>query len=303
MRRSTTRLLAAAAALLATLALTGCVKLDQDLTINADNTVDGTVTVAFDKAMLDVVGATAEDALSETGGLPEGANVTVEPYDDGTFVGQTYTLEGAPLDELNAGGGEGDLQIVRDGENFHVTGTLDFSGSGLGSDGSVPADGFEVRIALTFPGEIVSSTGEVDGKTVTWAPEMGDVVDFETVARARGGAAGAARFTLVGLGLAVVAAVGATILVFQQRRKMPAPAVPGAVGADPWPAALEPGLAVPPTSANDPWAAAAASQPNAPAAPAAGDAWSTPTAVPRHDIDAAPPAAVPFDPPPADPGT
>ncbi len=244
MRRSKTRLLATAAAVLATVALTGCVKLDEDLTINTDNTVDGTVTVAFNKAMLETMGASAEDALGETGGVPEGAHVSVEPYEDDTFVGQTYTLEGAPLDELNAGsGGEDDLQIVRDGDTFHVTGTLDFSDSTLGGDDSVPADGFEARIALTFPGEIVSSTGEIDGNTVTWTPELGDRVDFETVAEAQGGGgAGAARFTLAGLGLGVVAAVGATILLLQQRKRTPTPADP------------------------------------------------------RHDLDAAPPAAVPFDP-------
>jgi len=292
MRRTTTRLLAAAAALLSILALTGCVKLDQDLTINADNTVDGTVTVAFNKAMLDMVGATAEDALSETGAAPEGDNVTVEPYDDGTFVGQTYTLDGAPLDELNSGGGEGDLQIVRDGENFHVTGTLDFSDPGLGGDGSLPADGFEVRIALTFPGEIVSSTGEIDGNTVTWTPELGDVVDFETVARAEGGgAAGAGAGLLVvgGLGLAAVAAVGATVLLLRQRKRTP-------TSATPTPATLPADTAAPTPA---PWPAAAATDswmvPVPGTAPAM-DPWSAPTSDPRRDLDAAPPAAVPFDP-------
>ncbi|MDH4077059.1 MAG: hypothetical protein OEW29_14075, partial [Acidimicrobiia bacterium] len=244
MRRPKTRLFTVAAALAATLALTGCVKLDEDLTINSDNTIDGTVTVAFNKSMLEMVGATAEDALGDTSGVPEGDHVSVEPYEDDTFVGQTYTLDRAPLNELNTSSGDGDLQIVRDGDNFHVTGTLDFSDSTLAGDGSVPADGFAVRIALTFPGEIVSSTGQIDGNTVTWTPEMGDVVDFETIARAEGGAAaGAGRFTLVGLGLAIVAAVGATVLVFQQRRKMPAPAGPGATTADPWTATAprEPG--------------------------------------------------------------
>lgn len=279
MRRSTTRLLATIAAVLATLALTGCVKLDEDLTINTDNTVDGKVTVAFNKAMLDMMGATAEDALGETGGVPEGAHVSVEPYEDDTFVGQTYILEGAPLDELNASsGGEDDLRIVRDGDNFHVSGSLDFSDSTLGGDGSVPTDSFEARIALTFPGEIVSSTGEIDGNTVSWTPELGDVVDFETVAEARGGGgAGSARFTVAGLGLGVVAAVGATILLLQQRKRTPTPADPAATS---WP--------------TDP---APSSWPPADPAAAATDSWSAPTADPRHDLDVAPPAAVPFDPP------
>lgn len=285
MRRTKTRLAATAAALLAALALTGCVKLDQDLTINADNTVDGTVTVAFNKAMLDMVGATADDALSETGGMPEGDNVTVEPYDDGTFVGQTYTLDGAPLAELNGGGSEGDLQIVRDGENFHVTGTLDFSDSELGGGGGLPTDGFEVRIALTFPGEIVSSTGEIDGNTVTWTPELGDVVDFETVARAEGGGAGSGLLPLAGLGLAALAAAGVGVVVVQRRKAAPTVAgVPSPVpGTEPFPTGMAGPLDAAPAPA-DPWAAPTA------------DAWSAPAGDPRHDLDAAPPAAVPFDP-------
>ncbi len=260
MRRTKSCFVGAATALMATLALTACVKLDQELTINSDNTVDGTVTVAFDKALLDTVGVSTDDALSDAAGALESDNVAVEPYADGRFVGQTVTFDGASLDELNASGSDGDLRITRNGDNFEVTGTLDFTNPMPLGDSSVSADGFEVRIALTFPGEIVSSTGEIDGNTVTWTPEMGDVVDFETVARAEGGAAaGSGRFTLVGLGLAIVAAVGATILVFQQRTKMPAPAPPAASPADP---------------------------------------WAAPTDDPRHGLDAAPPAAVPFDPPP-----
>ncbi|MEZ5411832.1 MAG: hypothetical protein R2761_27610 [Acidimicrobiales bacterium] len=296
MGRPRTRMLTVAAALAATLALTGCVKLDEDLTINSDNTVDGTVTVAFDKSLLEMVGATAEDALGETGGVPEGDHVSVEPYEDARFVGQTYTLDGARLDELDTGSGDDDLQIEREGDTFHVTGSLDFSDSALGGDGSVPADSFEVRIALTFPGEIVSSTGDIDGNTVTWTPELGDVVDFETVARAEGGASGSARFTLVGLGLAVAAAVGATILVFQQRRKMPAAAAPGSPTADPWAVTASgptPDAAGPAPA--DPWTVTAPG--------AAADTWSTPAADPRYDPEAAPPAAVPFDPPPPPPAS
>ena len=296
MRRTKTRLAATAAALLATLALTGCVKLDEDLTINADNTVDGTVTVAFNKAMLDMVGATAEDALSETGGVPEGDNVTVEPYDDGTFVGQTYTLDGAPLTELNSGGGEGDLQITRDGDNFHVTGTLDFSDSQLGGGGGVPTDGFEVRIALTFPGEIVSSTGAIDGNTVTWTPELGDVVDFETVARAEGGGgAGSGLLPLAGLSLAAVAAAGVGVVVVHRRKTAPA-VVPSAAAAGM--PTVDPGTPPFPTAEPFPAGATGSVDPAAsgPWATPTADGWAAPTGDPRADLDAAPPAAVPFDP-------
>ena len=313
MRRQKSRLVAVAATLVAALALTGCVKLDEDLTINADNTVDGTVTVAFNKAMLDMMGATADDALGETGGMLEGADVNVEAYDDGTFVGQTYTLDGAPLDQLN--GGDSDMQIVRDGDEFHVTGTLDLSDSTVGGDVSVPTDGFEVRIALTFPGEIVSSTGEVDGNTVTWTPELGDVVDFETVAKAEGGGgagAGAGLLAAGGLGLTALAAGGVGVVMVQRRKRAPGSATattaelfPGAAPADaPFPT-TEPFPGMAPFPATEPFPAgvagpadAAATGPwSAPAPEGAADSWSTPYAAePRPDVDAAPPAAVPFDP-------
>lgn len=288
MRRSTTRVLATVAAVLATLALTGCVKLDEDLTVNTDNTVDGKVTVAFNKALLDMMGATAEDALGETGGMSESAHVSVEPYEDDTFVGQTYILEDAPLDELNAtSGGEDDLQIVRDGDTFHVSGTLDFTDSALGGDGSAPNDGFEARIALTFPGRIVSSTGDIDGNTVTWTPDLGDVVDFETVAEARdgGGGAGTALLAAGGLGLGALAAGGVALAMFQRRK---AGGTGGPVGAPPAPAYPAAPVGAADLPAPEPWAI--------PGADSSPDSWSAPAGDPRYDVDAAPPAAVPFDP-------
>ncbi len=43
---------------------------------------------------------------------------------------------------------------------------------------------FEFKIAITFPGEVKSATGEIDGRTVTWQPKFGENTPVEAVASA-----------------------------------------------------------------------------------------------------------------------
>ena len=45
-------------------------------------------------------------------------------------------------------------------------------------------DNFEFTISITFPGEVISSTGEVDGNTVTWQPQVGENNPIEARASA-----------------------------------------------------------------------------------------------------------------------
>ena len=45
-------------------------------------------------------------------------------------------------------------------------------------------DNFEFQISITFPGEVKSATGAVDGNTVTWEPKIGENTRIEAVASA-----------------------------------------------------------------------------------------------------------------------
>src|SRR5690625_6800256 len=79
---------------------------------------------------------------------PEGS--TVEPYDDGQYIGQKYTFERQPLSE--ASGDE--LSITREGNNFVVDGELDLSDEELTETPEL-AESFSIKYAITFPGEVL----------------------------------------------------------------------------------------------------------------------------------------------------
>lgn len=185
--------------------MTGCIKLNMNLGINPDNTVSGTVEFGVQKELLDLTGQNVEDLLGSDAPFPSNApGVTVEPFDDGEFVGQQFIFEDVPLEEFNSGGiagasgatsgdGAGDsLQIARQGDTFVVTGVLDLS-SGLsgvtgpfgGTGGAQFFESADIKIAITFPGEVLQAPGgEIDDNTVTYVPEFGERLEINATGSA-----------------------------------------------------------------------------------------------------------------------
>jgi LppM domain len=189
--------------------MTGCIKLNMNLGINSDNTVSGTVEIGVQKELIDLTGQNVEDLLGRDGPVPSNApGVTVEPFDDGEFAGQQVILEDVPIEEFNSGGivgasgatgvtgptgGAGDsLQIARQGDTFVVTGVLDLSralsgvtGPLAGTGGAQFFESADIRIAITFPGEVLQAPGgEIDGNTVTYLPEFDERLEINATGSA-----------------------------------------------------------------------------------------------------------------------
>jgi hypothetical protein len=185
--------------------MTGCIKLNMKLGINSDDTVSGTIEFGVQKELLDLTGQNVEDLLGSDAPFPSDApGVTVEPFDDGEFAGQQFIFEDLPIEEFNSGGfagasgptsvaGAGDtLQIARQGDTFVVTGVLDLS-SGLsgvtgpfgGTGGAQFFESADIKIAITFPGEVLQAAGgEIDGNTVTYVPEFGERLEINATGSA-----------------------------------------------------------------------------------------------------------------------
>ena len=185
--------------------MTGCIKLNMNLGINSDDTVSGTIEFGVQKELLDLTGQNVEDLLGSDAPFPSDApGVTVEPFDDGEFAGQQFIFEDLPIEEFNSGGfagasgptnvaGAGDaLQIARQGDTFVVTGVLDLS-SGLsgitgpfgGTGGAQFFESADIKIAITFPGEVLQAAGgEIDGNTVTYVPEFGERLEINATGSA-----------------------------------------------------------------------------------------------------------------------
>lgn len=191
--------------------MTGCIKLNMNLGINSDNTVSGTVEFGVQKELLDLTGQNVQDLLGSDAPFPSNApGVTVEPFDDGEFAGQQFIFEDVPIEEFNSSGivgasgatgvsgatsgaGAGDtLQIARQGDTFVVTGVLDLSSALSGATGPFGGTGgaqlFEsadIKIAITFPGEVLQAPGgEIDGNTVTYVPEFGERLEINATGSA-----------------------------------------------------------------------------------------------------------------------
>jgi hypothetical protein len=274
------------------LVLSACIKLDMDLSVHSDDTVDGTVIFALSKQLIALSGQSPEDLLGTDAPVPSDAEgVTTEPYEDDKFQGQRFTFDAVPLAQLNQGGTDEDaLRITREGDTYTVNGALDLSSGATGATGltGFPGaeelfQGAELRIRLTFPGEVLSSNGQVDGNTVTWVPKVGERLELQATASAiDNGAAGGGNtllFVIVGAAIVVVAIVVGVLLARRRRsgaaEPAPAPMDEGAIAAPPpaatpstaVPVSTPPEAAPPPASASAPSGAEPSPPPPPPSEP------------------------------------
>lgn len=255
--------------------LTGCLKLDMQLDVQADDTVDGSVVFAVNKDVLSLTGGSFADLIGEQTPFPSDMEgVTSEEYEDGEFTGQRYNFEGVPISEFNSDPADPDgLRITHEGDTFVVQGALDLSQDLGGLSGVTGATGpfdpaqmmgsAQLRIAISFPGKVTQANGEIDGNTVVWEPRFGERQELQATASAV--ASGGDNWTLVFilLGIAAVAIIAAIIVLMNRRKKAAegaaAPTVaeatpmvtPGAETTSPMPPAPMPatGPEVPPTTA------------------------------------------------------
>jgi hypothetical protein len=214
------------------LLLAGCFKVNMDVEVTPDNTVSGSAVVAVDESLLQLSGQNVDQLFQDMdlSDLPPGA--TVDAYSEDGFVGQEITFEDVPLDAftgdnaLSSTGTGDDLNIVRQGDEFRVTGALDMSGEEF-TGTEIPSqflDNFEFRISITFPGEVKSATGEIDGNTVTWEPKFGQNTRLDAVASAI--PSGSSPVLLIALVAAGALLLGAITFFLTHRKAAVAPAGP-----------------------------------------------------------------------------
>jgi len=254
------------------LLLAGCFKVNMNLDVATDNTVSGSAVIAVDESLLALSGQTVDDLFAEMdlSDLPPGSSA--DPYREDGFVGQQITFESVPLSEFAGSGalsgsatGE-DVSIVRVGDEFRVSGGVDMSGAEFTGTPVPPEllETFEFTISITFPGEVTSATGDVDGNTVTWEPTVGQNTRIEAVASAiPSSSSPILMIVLIALGALVLGAI-----VFFLTHRKPAPATIATTG---WETATGPtisdqGSMVAPSPAETP----SATPPSTDTAPAGG---------------------------------
>ena len=176
-----------------TLLLAGCLKLDMAITISPDDTVDGEMVFAVNKQLLELTGQDADDVLGDTTVPSDVEGAIQEPYEDEDFVGTQVTFEDVALSDLSEGSDPDSLTIVRTGDTYEVEGVMDLSTEDADLQGNPFEDQIteafdtaQLRIAITFPGEVLETNGQVDGTTISWEPIFGERNVLTAVASASG---------------------------------------------------------------------------------------------------------------------
>jgi hypothetical protein len=225
MRRS----LAVATTVAALVSLSGCFKLDMDMTVNSDDTLDGVVIFALNEDLADMAEEGSELTADD---LPEGA--TIEEYDEDGFVGQKVILDDVAMSDLNETfssegdtGGPGEWSLTHEGDEYRFTGDMDLTDMAADEDSDVDMSAFmsgaELRVAFTFPGDVTESNGEIDGSTVVWEPEVGEANEMTAVAEESSGLSTLLIALVVGGAVLVLALIGLALWL-RGRGKRPAAA-------------------------------------------------------------------------------
>lgn len=196
-------------------ALTGCIKMDMDMKLSSNEKMSGTMIVAFQKSLLQMMGQSEADFLkemkSDSSDVPKGAKVS--DYNTKEWIGQKIEFKDIPASEFSkvagnakdaasAGGSTSpgdDMKLVKNKSgNWEFSGTLDLSssditgaaksgGSAGGPDMSAFMKSLDFRIKMTFPGDIISvdKFAKKSGKSVEWKPKVGQKVVMKVVAKPR----------------------------------------------------------------------------------------------------------------------
>ncbi|MFL6070753.1 MAG: LppM family (lipo)protein [Actinomycetes bacterium] len=217
--------------------LSACFKLDMQIELQSDDTVDGSIILAVARDQAQLLGG--EDALrqslqSQEGGIfsdaPEQGTFEQRDYEDADWIGTESVFSGVPIDEFGSGD-TGDLSITRDGDEFVVEGSMDLSSDTQDTTTQSLLDSADLQISITFPGGVTETNGHVDGNTVTWQPKAGEVLDIS----ARGSAVSGTNWALISAIAALVALVviGVVLLIVVRRREVDPGGAPSAVDVAP----------------------------------------------------------------------
>ncbi|MGC4175242.1 LppM family (lipo)protein [Demequina sp.] len=154
-------------ALLAALALSGCMRFTADLTVSENDTVDGSYVVAIEKGSGAAMGGSdkeiAQGLYDDSGLQTSFTRSWTHPYSKDGFSGIEVEFRDEPLATFAPTSDR--FGITRDGDEFVVSGKASSTEAEQAQDAAGTPD---MTITIAFPGAVTSSNGTIDGNTVTW---------------------------------------------------------------------------------------------------------------------------------------
>jgi hypothetical protein len=217
--------LAAVAALTIVLITSGCMKLNLDLSVNKDDTVSGSLILAYSNDALALANSMGSSSALNTDSLiTQQPGMTITPYKDDNYTGSKITFDAKPFSEFSTGTSAGALKFTREGNIISVTGAIDMSGGDPSSieqakNNPLTSGLFQksdISVSITMPGKITSKTGLIEGNKVTFKGQLGDNIVIDAQSDDSAGL-DVATIAIGASALAVVAA-GATFLMLKRRK-------------------------------------------------------------------------------------
>lgn len=174
------------------IALTGCVSVNYEVTLNKDGTADVAYVYGFDKATLEQMGTTAEDMTSDMKQNAETSEYEIEPYSDDKVEGFKAKKHVENLADISLEDAFGAENVTDSKENqFKVekkglkTVYSQNAKIDLSTMDETTASVVKMKYTVNLPAKVgKNNASEVskDGKTLTWNLTAGEVneINFET---------------------------------------------------------------------------------------------------------------------------
>ena len=195
---------------LALVSLVGCTRVQAALAVQSDDTVAGEVVIA-------TVGG---PPIAITVPEPLAENVISSPYHQDGYQGTSLRFQDLTFDQVNSlvtvapvANGRFRFALRRTGNLVALTGQVDLT--------AMPVDRADIQLKVAFPGEVVSSDGQVDGSQISWVFSPGQVNELNALVSAPDPAApSTARWTML-VGAVVAATAIGMVLLARSRRNPP----------------------------------------------------------------------------------
>ncbi|GAB3158734.1 hypothetical protein GCM10027059_03980 [Myceligenerans halotolerans] len=156
------------------LVLSGCVRMGLELELAPDDVARPSLVLAVEDRVLDNTGQSAEDFIDAIvrGNDPADAAVRVEDWSADGYTGERYVYGEVNTSQVGAATSL-PVNVVREGGEYVVTGTLDLTAEGLGLGGQASLDDVDFAVDISFPGPVTESNGTISGNSVHWDPPLG----------------------------------------------------------------------------------------------------------------------------------
>jgi hypothetical protein len=214
---------------LAVLALSGCIRVDADLTVNSDATGSGTFAFELQKDAAGFLGISDLDTFRSElveGDLSDESGLGVFESCDASESDAAFVYSCTFTDAAFTDPAEGPWTIAKDGDSIVFTMKSDSQGDATATESDDllgDASLGSINVDVTFPGAITAITGtggtKTSDTTATVSGSLTETIDVTITSEAGSGGLAISALLVVLLAVAVIALLVIVVVVLIMRRR------------------------------------------------------------------------------------